>query len=90
MIIHCVFCNFKADVSEEDRSAIFKELEAVCARFDDVVSFEAGPNLDFEKKSQDHPVAWLLQWKGDRNQILQQGRLNCASSLEPLERPNRL
>ena len=60
MILHCVFCHFRDDISEADKTAALKALEAFSLTLDGVESFKFGPNKDFEKKSQDYDQGFVI------------------------------
>ncbi len=51
MILHCVFCTFRADASPESRRAILSDLATFSGDLDGVLAFDFGPNRDFEGKS---------------------------------------
>lgn len=53
MIKHCVFVNFRSEISSEARKDIFAKLSELVEEIDGMIDFAAGPNRDFEKKSQD-------------------------------------
>ena len=48
MIRHCVFVRFKADVSLEERAAIYLQLESLREVVDGFVSMSFGPNVSPE------------------------------------------
>ncbi len=62
MILHCVFCNFRAEIPKEDRFKVMKGLEDLCDAFEGVIAFDYGTNLDFEKKSQDHGEGFIIRF----------------------------
>ncbi|UWQ15792.1 Dabb family protein [Aliiroseovarius sp. M344] len=62
MILHCVFCNFRADVSVEQRQKTFEELSAFSLSLDGVLAFDFGPNRDYEKKSQDYSDGFVVRF----------------------------
>lgn len=51
MILHCVFCTFRTDASQEQRQAILSDLARFSLALDGVLGFDHGPNADFEGKS---------------------------------------
>lgn len=62
MILHCVFCNFKPDVSEDAQNAIFAELAEFSHTLSGVQAFDFGPNRDFEFKSQDYNSGFVIRF----------------------------
>jgi hypothetical protein len=62
MILHCVFCNIRADVTPEERDPIIDGLRQLCAGMDGALSFDAGENLDFEAKSPDHGYGFVIRF----------------------------
>ncbi len=51
MIHHCVFCKIPEDVDPEERDAVMAGLAALGSEIDGMVSFDAGPNRDYEGRS---------------------------------------
>ena len=51
MILHCVFCDFKADSADAQRNDILNALALFSEELEGVLGFDFGPNLDFECKS---------------------------------------
>lgn len=48
MIIHCVYCKMPDNVDIGERAAVMAELAAMQDKIDGMLSFEAGPNRDYE------------------------------------------
>ncbi len=48
MIRHCVFLRFRDDVPTTDRQAIYRALEALCAKLPGAVAIKAGKNVSPE------------------------------------------
>jgi hypothetical protein len=46
-VLHCVFCNFRKDVTAEQRTEVFAALEAFSQTIDGVLRFDFGENRDF-------------------------------------------
>lgn len=63
MFLHCVFCNFRENISPKSRAYIFQELPLFSQRLDGVLSFDFGPNLDFEGKSQGYSDGFIIRFK---------------------------
>ena len=51
MIKHCVFLNFKSEISESEQFDIFEGLSNLKNQVEGLNDFEYGNNLDFEHKS---------------------------------------
>ena len=47
-IHHCVFCKMSEDADPEERDAVIAGLAALQSVIDGMMSFDAGPNRDFE------------------------------------------
>ena len=62
MILHCVFCGFRANVSAERRLQILGELAEFSRSLDGVLAFDFGPNRDFEKKSQAYSDGFVIRF----------------------------
>jgi hypothetical protein len=62
IIVHCVFCSFRKDVSPVDRTRILQELCDFSATLTGVLSFDFGPNRDFEKKSQAYNGGFVIRF----------------------------
>ncbi|MEM9436311.1 MAG: Dabb family protein [Pseudomonadota bacterium] len=60
MIVHCVFCEV-ADAAA--CAAVIADLEAFAAGLEGVVSFEGGPNRDFEAKSPDFEQGFVIRFE---------------------------
>jgi hypothetical protein len=52
MIRHCVFLNLIASYDADELRSTFDELNKLCLRLEGASDFRAGPNRDFEGKSQ--------------------------------------
>ena len=60
MILHAVFCNVLARVSTSERAEVFERLSKLSMSLDGVLSFEAGPNRDFEGKSPNYSDGFVI------------------------------
>ena len=49
MLKHCVFLNFKSNVTKSKQFELFKSLSSLKNKIDGIVDFDYGNNLDFEK-----------------------------------------
>jgi len=48
MLKHCVFLNFKSNVTKSKQFELFKSLSSLKNKIDGIVDFDYGNNLDFE------------------------------------------
>ncbi|SMR82420.1 Stress responsive A/B Barrel Domain [Aliiroseovarius halocynthiae] len=62
MILHCVFCNFRTDVSEDQRNQVLTALAQFSAGLNGVLGFDHGPNLDFEGKSASYDAGFVIRF----------------------------
>lgn len=63
MILHSVYCAIRDDVSPRALAEVMAQLAAlkdVCAG---LLSFEAGPNIDLEQKSQDYTHGFVMRFE---------------------------
>ena len=60
MLQHCVFVNFRKDISVDARLEAFQQLACLQEKITGMESFQFGPNLDFEKKSQDYSDGFIV------------------------------
>ncbi|WP_439142555.1 Dabb family protein [Planktotalea sp.] len=70
MILHSVYCNLRSGVQSNAVTAVFQELDTLCKRIDGVLSFEHGPNRDFEAKSPQFAVGFVIRFT-DRHALEQ-------------------
>lgn len=52
MIVHSVYCATRKSTAEAEIAAVFAQLETLKTVCSGLLSFQAGPNIDLEKKSQ--------------------------------------
>ncbi len=69
MILHSVYCNLRCDSEPRAAFALFRALEALCSKLDGALSFEFGPNRDFEAKSDAYDVGFAVRFQ-DRDALL--------------------
>ena len=62
MLKHCVFIDFKDEVSESEQFKVFKELANLQDEIKGLVTFEFGNNLDFEQKSIDFNSGFIASF----------------------------
>lgn len=62
MILHAVFCQIREDVDPRAVFDVFEQLRMLCARLDGALSFEAGPNRDFEGKSAQFSDGFVIRF----------------------------
>ena len=63
MIKHCVFLNFKSEISESEQFDIFESLSNLKNQVEDLNDFEYGNNLDFEQKSADYNSGFIASFE---------------------------
>lgn len=63
MILHCVFCSFRDEVSSKQRINIFQELATFSQSLTGVLGFDFGPNRDFEMKSQKFSDGFVIRFE---------------------------
>jgi len=63
MIIHSVYCAIQSKTSEEERGAVFAQLSALVPVCDGLLSFQAGPNIDLEQKSQKFTHGFVMTFE---------------------------
>ena len=62
MILHCVYCNFLRGGDPSEQEQVFRDLAAFSATLDGVLSFEFGPNRDFEGKSPEYAAGFVIKF----------------------------
>lgn len=62
MILHCVFCQFDATAPEVARQEVLEDLRTFSLTLPGVVSFDFGPNRDFEQKSQEFAAGFVIRF----------------------------
>lgn len=62
MLKHCVFVNFKAEISDELRRSTVSAFAELMGQIDGMVDFSAGRNLDFEGKSPAYPWGFIVSF----------------------------
>ena len=63
MLKHCVFLNFRTEVSESEQFKIFEGLLMLKNQVKGLVEFEYGNNLDFEQKSADYNSGFIVSFE---------------------------
>lgn len=63
MILHCVFCNFLSDAGHDQQQSVLDRLASFSRTLDGVLSFETGPNRDFENKSADYNAGFIIKFR---------------------------
>ena len=51
MLMHCVFCALKPEVTEARIRSVFDRFASLVGQVDGMTGFHAGPNRDFEDKT---------------------------------------
>jgi len=62
MLKHCVFLNFKSEVTESKQFELFKSLSSLKQKIDGLVGFDYGNNLDFEQKSSEYNSGFIASF----------------------------
>ena len=63
MIKHCVFLNFKSEISDSEQFDVFEGLSNLKNQVEGLNDFEYGNNLDFEKKSTDYNSGFIASFE---------------------------
>ena len=63
MIKHCVFLNFKSEISESEQFDVFEGLSNLKNQVEGLNVFEYGNNLDFEQKSADYNSGFIASFE---------------------------
>ena len=63
MIKHCVFLNFKSEISESEQFDVFEGLSNLKNQVEGLNDFEYGNNLDFEQKSADYNSGFIVSFE---------------------------
>jgi hypothetical protein len=63
MLIHCVFLNVRPEVPGPEIDACMAALAALQPAVEGMLSFAAGPNRDFERKSPDHGHGFVITFR---------------------------
>ena len=79
MIKHCVFLNFKSEISESEQFDIFEGLSNLKNQVEGLNDFEYGNNLDFEQKSADYNSGFIVSF--ENNQALLEYNENPGHAL---------
>ncbi len=63
MLIHCVFCDLRDDAPEAELADIYRSFAGLCAEVEGMLSFQAGPNRDYEAKSPRHRTGFVITFR---------------------------
>ena len=63
MIKHCVFLNFKSEISESEQFDVFEGLSNLKNQIEGLNDFEYGNNLDFEHKSANYNSGFIASFE---------------------------
>ena len=63
MIKHCVFLNFKSEISQSEQSDVFEGLSILKNQVEGLNDLEYGNNLDFEQKSADFNSGFIASFE---------------------------
>lgn len=62
MIRHCVFVKFRGDVGADERAEIYAGLGALVGQIEGLLSFESGPNISPEGRSQGFNDGFIMDF----------------------------
>ncbi|SEK83736.1 Dabb family protein [Pacificibacter marinus] len=62
MIIHSVYCAIRAETEQKKIDAVFAKLEKLVTVCDGLLSFQTGPNIDLEHKSQKFTHGFVMKF----------------------------
>ena len=63
MLAHCVFLKVSPSHDTADTEAVLKALGDLKAEIDGLLSYEYGPNRDFENKTGDYPYGFVVMFR---------------------------
>lgn len=63
MILHCVFCTFRADTDTDARQAILSDLQRFSLTLEGVLGFDHGANADYEGKSPQITDGFVIRFR---------------------------
>jgi heme-degrading monooxygenase HmoA len=63
MLIHCVFCDIRPDAPRADLDAVYASFAALVGRVDGMLSFQSGPNRDYEAKSARYTEGFVVTFR---------------------------
>ena len=69
MLLHCVFCALRSEADPVELQNVMGELAALKDVVDGMLSFQHGPNRDFESKSPRHGYGFIIAFR-DRSSHL--------------------
>ena len=67
MLKHCVFLNFKTEISQSEQFDVFEGLLRLKDQVKGLVEFEYGNNLDFEQKSADYNSGFIASFESHKS-----------------------
>ena len=63
MLIHCVFCAISPDAPRAELEAIYADFAGLVGLVDGMLSFQNGPNRDYEGKSPAHGEGFVVTFR---------------------------
>lgn len=63
MLQHCVFLNFKDDITNVEKTSMMQGLAALSDEIDGFVSMHYGSNLDFENKTPEYDYGFIMVFR---------------------------
>ncbi|WP_371171420.1 Dabb family protein [Aliiroseovarius sp. 2305UL8-7] len=68
MILHSVYCDFRADAADAQRNDVLEALAQFSEALEGVLGFDFGPNRDFEGKSARFDAGFVIRF-ADREAV---------------------
>lgn len=62
MLIHCVFCAIRPDADRAELAAVYAAFAALVPKVDGMISFNAGPNRDYESKTPEFSDGFVISF----------------------------
>lgn len=63
MLEHCVFCAITPQTREAEVESVFSRLASLVGEVEGMLSFHAGPNRDFERKSTPYSHGFICRFQ---------------------------
>ena len=63
MLLHCVFCAIRSDADPQALQTVMDDLAALRSEVDGMLSFQHGPNRDYEGKSPRHGHGFVIGFR---------------------------
>lgn len=63
MLLHCVFCDLPETTPQAELTAIYRSFAGLVGKVDGMLSFQSGPNRDYERKSQNYREGFVVTFR---------------------------